>query len=51
MTNDFWLILIFALFMGALAWKDWTSYLRGEHIHYKSMIVSTGVLGTFIGIP
>ncbi len=50
MINDYWLIIIFALFMGVLAWKDWTSYLRGEHIHYKSMIVSTGVLGTFLGI-
>lgn len=50
MINDYWLIFIFALFMGALAWKDWASYLRGEHIDYKSMIVSTGVLGTFLGI-
>ena len=50
MINDYGLILIFTLFMGVLALKDWISFKRGEHIDYTSMIVSTGVLGTFLGI-
>ena len=36
--------------MSGLAIADWKSYVRDEHIHYKSMIVSTGILGTFLGI-
>ena len=44
------LIFIFGVFMLWLARKDWQSYERGEHIDYKGMIVSTGILGTFFGI-
>lgn len=33
-----------------LAIKDYSSFKREQHIDYKSMIVSLGILGTFLGI-
>ncbi len=44
-------IVAFALMLW-LFWKDWRSYkdVHDTHKDYKSTIVSTGVLGTFIGI-
>ena len=38
------------LWMLILAWKDQSSLKKGDHTDYKSVIVSVGVLGTFIGI-
>lgn len=38
------------LWMLALAFKDQSSLKKGDHTDYKSVIVSIGVLGTFIGI-
>ena len=40
----------FLVMMVILAIKDYLSFKRGEHIDYKSMIVSLGILGTFFGI-
>ena len=43
-------IVIFTLIMLYFAYKDSKSYKSNSHQDYKSLIVSTGVLGTFIGI-
>jgi hypothetical protein len=46
-------LLIVAFFGGLmlfLAAQDWRSFRHGQHIDYKSMIVSLGILGTFSGI-
>ena len=37
-------------FMLWLVWKDISSYKSDNHRDFKSILVSTGVLGTFIGI-
>jgi len=42
--------LIFAMFMFWLAWRDWRTFRSGAHINYKPIIVSIGLLGTFVGI-
>ena len=44
------LSLIFGLFMLIFAYKDYKSYKTDNHQDYKSIIVSIGVLGTFVGI-
>ena len=41
---------IFAVLMIILARKDHNSFKMDQHVNYKSMIVSLGILGTFIGI-
>ncbi|MBX7490031.1 hypothetical protein [Helicobacter turcicus] len=41
---------IFTLFMLALAFWDYYSYGKQKHRDFKSIIMSTGVLGTFVGI-
>lgn len=46
-TIIFLIVLIWMLF---LALKDQKSLRKGNHVDYKSVIVSLGVLGTFIGI-
>ncbi len=38
------------IFMSIFAIRDWKSYKAGKHTDYKSIIVSIGVLGTFVGI-
>lgn len=53
MFEDFstlWLIVLFSSFMLLFAYKDYASYKNNQHQDYKSIIVSTGVLGTFVGI-
>jgi hypothetical protein len=42
--------LLFATIMLILTVKDIRSFRQGQHINYKSAIVSLGILGTFIGI-
>lgn len=42
--------LIFTAFMFALAFWDYQSYGKQKHRDFKSIIMSTGVLGTFVGI-
>ena len=44
------LTVIFGLFMFLFAYKDYKSYKTDNHQDYKSVIVSLGVLGTFVGI-
>lgn len=44
------LTLIIGIFMFIFAYKDYKSYKTDNHQDYKSMIVSLGVLGTFVGI-
>jgi len=41
---------IFALLMVILAFKDYSSAKTDNHQDYKSIIISIGVLGTFLGI-
>lgn len=41
---------IFTAFMLALAFWDYLSYGKQKHRDFKSIIMSTGVLGTFVGI-
>ncbi|TLD85146.1 hypothetical protein LS70_000930 [Helicobacter sp. MIT 11-5569] len=41
---------IFTLFMLGLAFWDYHSYGKQKHRDFKSIIMSTGVLGTFVGI-
>lgn len=41
---------IFTLFMLALAFWDYKSYGKQKHRDFKSIIMSAGVLGTFVGI-
>jgi hypothetical protein len=43
-------ILLAFLLMFWLFWKDISSYKGDNHQDFKSILVSTGVLGTFIGI-
>ncbi|MEN8218177.1 MAG: hypothetical protein ABFS56_17770 [Pseudomonadota bacterium] len=52
MTQNYTLILIlsFTAIMLWLAVKDQKSFLRGQPINYKTIIVSIGMLGTFLGI-
>jgi chromosome segregation ATPase len=40
----------FSFFMLLFAYKDYKSYKADNHQDYKSVIVSLGVLGTFVGI-
>ncbi len=42
--------IIFTLIMVALAIWDFISYGKQKHRDFKSIIMSTGVLGTFVGI-
>jgi uncharacterized membrane protein YjfL (UPF0719 family) len=44
------IIIIFISIILGLAWKDHTSFRQAQHVNYKNIIVSIGVLGTFIGI-
>jgi hypothetical protein len=44
------IISIVFLLMFWLFWKDLSSYKGDSHQDFKSILVSTGVLGTFIGI-
>jgi ABC-type transporter Mla subunit MlaD len=45
------IVILFAfLLMFWLFWKDISSYKGDNHQDFKSILVSTGVLGTFIGI-
>lgn len=44
------IISITFLLMFWLFWKDLSSYKGNNHQDFKSILVSTGVLGTFIGI-
>ena len=44
------IILTFTLIMFYFFIKDYKSYNNNKHIDYKSLIISSGVLGTFIGI-
>lgn len=50
--TEFGLILnvLFTLIMFFLAWLDWRSFGSQNHKDFKSVIMSTGVLGTFVGI-
>ena len=41
---------IFGIFMLIFAYKDFSSYKTDNHQDYKSLIISLGVLGTFVGI-
>jgi len=41
---------VFGFFMLLFAYKDYSSYKTNSHQDYKSIIVSLGVLGTFVGI-
>lgn len=41
---------IFTVVMLLLAWADWRSFGTDNHKDFKSIIMSTGVLGTFVGI-
>ncbi len=50
MTTETLLIALFTAIMSWLAFQDWRSFQREQHVDYKSIIVSLGVLGTFIGI-
>lgn len=42
--------IVFSVFMIALCVWDYKSYVGGIHRDLKSIIMSTGVLGTFVGI-
>lgn len=44
------IIIIFIPFIFWLAWKDHNSFRQSQHINYKNIIVSIGILGTFFGI-
>ncbi|EDN68369.1 conserved hypothetical protein, membrane [Beggiatoa sp. PS] len=50
MTQENFIILLFAGIMLWLAIKDEISFRRDQPVNYKSMIVSIGILGTFVGI-
>ena len=41
---------VFTIFMIGLCVWDYRSYRSGNHKDFKSIIMSTGVLGTFVGI-
>ncbi len=42
--------VIFTAFMFGLAFWDYLSYGKQKHRDFKSIIMSAGVLGTFVGI-
>lgn len=42
--------VVFTIFMIGLCVWDYRSYRSGNHKDFKSIIMSTGVLGTFVGI-
>ncbi len=44
------LFMVASVFMIILAVKDHSSFKRDQHVNYKSIIVSLGILGTFIGM-
>ena len=43
-------IIVIAIIMFWFAWQDFHSHAKKNYKDFKSIIVSTGVLGTFIGI-
>ena len=43
-------IIVIAIIMFWFAWQDFHSHTKNNYKDFKSIIVSTGVLGTFIGI-
>ncbi|MGP1580784.1 MAG: hypothetical protein ACTTH5_07175 [Wolinella sp.] len=45
-----WINILFTLAMGALALADYRTFATPRHRDFKSIIMSTGVLGTFVGI-
>lgn len=45
-----YVIIIVTIFMIIFAIKDYSTYKNENHVDYKSIIVSLGVLGTFVGI-
>lgn len=45
-----YVIIIVTIFMIIFAIKDYSTYKNEKHVDYKSIIVSLGVLGTFVGI-
>ncbi len=49
-TVNYSIIAVFLVVMFVFAVLDHRSLRRGDHMDYKSLIVSTGVLGTFLGI-
>ncbi len=49
-TGTLMVTFVFFGLMLKLAIKDYSSFKREQHIDYKSMIVSLGILGTFLGI-
>ncbi len=53
MTDSLQTLLViglFTFFMLLFSYKDYRSYKTDKHQDYKSIIVSIGVLGTFVGI-
>lgn len=50
LVNPSYIIIISVVVMVYFAIADYRSYANGNHIDYKSIIVSMGVLGTFVGI-
>ena len=46
----YYILGFFALLMLYLTYQDYKSFAEGQHKDYKTVIVSTGVLGTFLGI-
>ncbi len=50
MTQSVIITIIVAIIMYFLAYKDHKTFKSGQHINYKHVIVSIGVLGTFVGI-
>ena len=45
-----YVIVVVTIFMIIFAIKDYSTYKNDNHVDYKSIIVSLGVLGTFVGI-
>ncbi|WP_332444784.1 hypothetical protein [Wolinella succinogenes] len=45
-----WVNLLFTFVMFYLAWVDYRTFATPHHRDFKSIIMSTGVLGTFVGI-
>jgi len=50
MEYSFILSLIFSSIMLFLAFIDLKTFHKPPHQNYKNIIISTGVLGTFVGI-
>ncbi len=48
--TTYYIIVFFALLMLYLAYQDQKSFTKGQHADYKTLMVSSGVLGTFLGI-